>query len=196
MVTTILDSAFSKMKNFLTRFQPILEIYWRNKLVNLEILVNERLANPIESIQNTLKLFDYYKKMFGSQIPTTAPIGLIQLDTKSARQKIQPTAEAYITQINKFIPQVLKERCQETKDWLKKSINALNKPPGTVSDFVEQTKQYNIISDEFQAKRDRMDMINQIYGVFAEMGLKVEKADKDSFSEGIKSISELQNIVQ
>jgi len=50
MVTAILHSAFEKMKVFLSRFQPLLEIYWRNKQADLNILVDETLMNPIESI--------------------------------------------------------------------------------------------------------------------------------------------------
>jgi len=77
MVQRIITSSFSKMDSFLTRFQPILEIYWRNKRVDLNILMHDRLAAPIESLSNTVKLFNYYDKLFSSQIPQTAEIGLI-----------------------------------------------------------------------------------------------------------------------
>jgi len=93
MVGNIINSSFSKMDTFLRRFQPILEIFWRNKQVDLKILMDERLANPIESLENTIKLFSLYQKNFSSQIPSTADIGLIQLDSKQARTKIQPTPE-------------------------------------------------------------------------------------------------------
>lgn len=43
MVTDILKSAFEKMRLFMTRFAPLLEIYWRNKQADLKILVNEEL---------------------------------------------------------------------------------------------------------------------------------------------------------
>jgi hypothetical protein len=60
MVSNILNSSFSKMNAFLTRFQPILEIFWRNKQVDLGKLMHERLANPIESLSNTIALFNHY----------------------------------------------------------------------------------------------------------------------------------------
>ena len=98
------------MDQFLTNFQPILEIYWRNKQIDLNILVNERLKNPIESLQNTIKLFLHFEKVFSSKIPSTADIGLIQLDSKSAREKIQPTPKKFNAEIEKFIPVILKQR--------------------------------------------------------------------------------------
>jgi hypothetical protein len=58
-VKAILESAFRKMKDFLSRFQPLLEIYWSNKQIDLKILVDERLKNPIEGLQNTIRLFQY-----------------------------------------------------------------------------------------------------------------------------------------
>lgn len=96
------------MNNFLQRFQPILEIYWRNKQVDLSILTHPRLANPIENLANVINLFKEYKRIFSSQIPKQADIGLIQLNSQSARETIQPTPEAYIKEIEKHVPIVIK----------------------------------------------------------------------------------------
>jgi hypothetical protein len=96
MVTDILSSAFEKMRHFLSRFAPLLEIYWRNKQADLNILVDENLVNPIECIQNTIRLFNHYHEVFNTKLPRTADIGLIQLDSKSSRSKIQPTPKKYI----------------------------------------------------------------------------------------------------
>jgi hypothetical protein len=84
------------MQRFQRRFQPILEIYWRNTQVDLQILVNERLKNPVDNLHNTITLFNHYNDLFASKLPNTADIGLIQLDAKSARSKIAPTPKAYI----------------------------------------------------------------------------------------------------
>lgn len=77
MVRDIVDGAFDKVKRFLTRFQPLLEIYWRNKQVDLPILVHERLRNPVESLSNTVKLFKYYHALFNSNLPSMTEIGLL-----------------------------------------------------------------------------------------------------------------------
>ena len=81
------------------RFQPILEIYWRNKQIDLNILVDERLKNPVEGLLNTIKLFNHYNDLFAQKLPNQADIGLIQLDAKSARTKIAPTPKQYIKKI-------------------------------------------------------------------------------------------------
>lgn len=72
-----IDGAFDKVKRFLTRFQPLLEIYWRNKQVDLTILVHDRLRNPVESISNTVKLFNFYHTLFNSNLPSMTEIGLL-----------------------------------------------------------------------------------------------------------------------
>lgn len=77
MVKDIIEGAYSKSSTFLTRFQPLLEIYWRNKQVDLSILVNERLKNPIESVQNTIRLFNYYNTLFTNQLPSATDLGLL-----------------------------------------------------------------------------------------------------------------------
>lgn len=75
--------------------------------------MHPRLNNSIESLDNTIKLFKLYKDMFSTQIPKQADIGLIQLNSQNARDKIQPTPERYIKEINLFIPKVMRQRCDE-----------------------------------------------------------------------------------
>ena len=47
-VRTLLTSAYTKAEQFLCRFQPLLEIYWRNKQFDIAILVNEQTRNPVD----------------------------------------------------------------------------------------------------------------------------------------------------
>lgn len=60
-VNKVIDSAYSKANHFLARFQPILEIYWRNKQFDINILVNDRLKNAVENLTNVMKVFKYYQ---------------------------------------------------------------------------------------------------------------------------------------
>lgn len=57
----MIDSAYKKANHFLARFQPILEIYWRNKQFDINILVDERLKNAVENLSNVMKLFKFYQ---------------------------------------------------------------------------------------------------------------------------------------
>ena len=46
----MIKSAYGKAKYFMTRFQPLLEIYWRNKQFDINILVDVNLINSVESL--------------------------------------------------------------------------------------------------------------------------------------------------
>ena len=41
IVRNILEDAFGKLRKFATNFQPLFEIYWRNKQFDMNILVDE-----------------------------------------------------------------------------------------------------------------------------------------------------------
>jgi hypothetical protein len=151
-------------------------------------LVDEKLMNPIEGLQNTIRLFNYYHDLFQRKLPSNAPIGLVNLNCENVRQKIQSTPKDYISQIEKNIPEVIKGRNEESKKWLEAQIRNLEKPIFTVEEFVEQQSHYNFASENFQSHRDRIDMYNQTYNVLAEFQLKVKKEDKDSFNESITAI--------
>jgi hypothetical protein len=170
---------------FLTRFQQLLEIFWRNKQVDLNILVHDRLKNPVESIGNTIKLFNYYHTFFSSNLPSMTDIGLLQIDSKGSRTTLLPTPKDYIAQIESMIPKVIRERTDESKKWLRKAISNLGKPVTNVEEFVEQNGHLVYVNENFQNVRDRVDLYGQIYNTLAEFQLKVKKEDKDNFTESV-----------
>ena len=180
---------------FLTRFQQLLEIFWRNKQVDLNILVHDRLKNPVESIGNTIKLFNYYHTFFSSNLPSMTDIGLLQIDSKGSRTTLLPTPKDYIAQIESMIPKVIRERTDESKKWLRKAISNLGKPVTNVEEFVEQNGHLVYVNENFQNVRDRVDLYGQIYNTLTEFQLKVKKEDKDNFTESVQQISQLSNIV-
>jgi len=69
--------AFGKLRKFITNFQPLFEIYWRNKQFDIQILVDENLKNPTDGLNNTINLFNHYHELYSAKLPTTADIGLI-----------------------------------------------------------------------------------------------------------------------
>jgi len=59
-VDSLVNIAYDKANVFLQRFQPILEIYWRNKQFDINHLTDEKLKNPVDTIANVMKLFKFY----------------------------------------------------------------------------------------------------------------------------------------
>lgn len=102
----------------------------------------------------------------------------------------------YITEIESFIPGIIKQRNNEAKQWLQANIKDLNKPVSNVEEFVQQNSYYNYANDNFQQVRDRVDYFNQIYNLMSEFNLKVKKEDKDSFTESMQAIAQLSTIIQ
>jgi dynein heavy chain len=114
----VLNSCFSKIHKFAGRFQPILEIFWRNKQANLKILVHERLRNPTDSLLNTIKLFDYQRGLFTAQIPTSTNVGCAQLDSKKTRDLLIPSPKECLKELEQIIPKITREKLDEAEKWL------------------------------------------------------------------------------
>ena len=63
-VNDLVESAYEKAMRFLTRFQPLLEIYWRNKQFDINILVDVNLTNAVDSLSHTLNLLKWQYSHF------------------------------------------------------------------------------------------------------------------------------------
>jgi len=125
------------------------------------------LKNPTDGLSNTINVFNHYHDLFSAKLPTTADIGLIQLDSKESRKKIQPTPKERIKEIEKFVPVVLRERIEEGKKWLSIQFGNLSKPVTNVEEYVEQLGYFNYVDANFQDVRDKISMIGQMQNVFA-----------------------------
>ena len=90
-VNLLVKSAYDKAKRFVTRFQPLLEIYWRNKQFDINILVDVNLLNSVENLQNTLNLLKFYTQHFQTQLPGVTDIGLLHLDSIKIKADLAPT---------------------------------------------------------------------------------------------------------
>lgn len=103
----VLENAYSKVDQLLTRFQPVLEIYWRNQKFDLNLLVHERLRNPTDILTNTIKLFNYQTDLFASSLPLQVSIGLLQVDGKDARDRLLPCPKNCIAQMEEIIVSII-----------------------------------------------------------------------------------------
>lgn len=136
-----------------------MEIYWRNKQFDINILVDERLKNAVENLTNVVKLFKYYQQHFQSNLPSCTDIGLLQLDSKAIKQKLQPTPKEFNDRIEKLVPEVNKKRTDDAKEWLAQSIQDLRMPCNNVEEFVVQQGFLTAIDNRFQFVRDKIDLL-------------------------------------
>lgn len=126
-VKTLVRSAYEKAKTFMTRFQPLLEIYWRNKQFDINVLVDVNLLNSVESLQNTLNLLKHQFVHFQTHLPGTTDIGMLHLDSKKIKTDLAPTPKLLQEEIEKLVPRATKERALLVLEWLRESLRDLHK---------------------------------------------------------------------
>lgn len=195
-VNDCIDNAYKKANHFLSRFQPILEIYWRNKQFDINILVDERLKNSVDNLVNVIKLFKFYQQHFQSNLPSCTDIGLLQLDSKVIKNRLQPTPKDFNDNIEKLVPEVTRVRTDEAKEWLSQSISDLRRPVNNVEEFVVQQGFLTAIDNRFQSIRDKVDLYEQFYNELTENALnKPKKEDLNNHSEAKQQITALSNII-
>jgi len=180
-------------------------MFWGNQKVNLNICVHERLKNPTDSLQYVINLFLYQDETFSKGIPTSTNLGLIKLDSKKMRQTLIPSPKLCMQELDRIIPQTVKERLEEAQKWLKECSRKLNKPVVTVDDFVEQSANLSYTVENFQEVRDRVALYGQYFNIMANSGIKASKDDpsagraldrnKGLLTDVVQAITALANLV-
>jgi hypothetical protein len=121
-------------------------IYWNNKRIDFDMLINERLKSPTEMLIYTTKLFKLQKERF-EEISQVAYRGLLKLDNEVARNTLIPQPKACLAQIEKIVPDVIKKRTDDSRRWLSQSLKSLGKTTPSIEDFVEQSNSLNRVQD-------------------------------------------------
>ena len=180
-VKNLLNSAYNKAKKFLGRFQPLLEIYWRNKEFKVPRLLERQLKSPVDYLENTLKLLKYYSLMFKAKLPAQTDIGLLQLDSKAIKGKLIDTPGDIIKEIEKVLPEELRIRLKTSINWLNESTKKLQANVTNVEEFVVQLGCLKEINEKFQDYKDTSSLAQQMLEMIAherETGIKtVTKED-------------------
>lgn len=73
-----------------------------------------------------------------ANLPSCTDIGLLQLDSKAIKTKLQPTPKEFNDRIEVLVPAINKDRTDVAKEWLQESINLLREPVNNVEEFVVQ----------------------------------------------------------
>jgi len=98
--------------------------------------------------------------------------------------------------MNSFIPQVIRERNEVAKKWIKENFVKLDKTVADVEEYVEQSQYYNYTSENFQEFRDKIGLYGEFYNILNDKGLKVHKTDLEQHNESLTEINKLQNAIQ
>jgi len=107
-----------------------------------------------------------------------------------------PTPKDLQESIEKLVPERTKIRTLEVSEWLSQSIRELQKPVNDVSDFVEQSKNYNRINELFNPMREKIDLYGQFLNVISNVGsIKIKKEDENAIKDAEKEISRLAQII-
>ena len=204
-INSIFTNSFDKALMFTERFREILEMYWMNKRVDLNIIVHERLRNPTDCLQFAIDLFLYQDETFSRGIPTSTNLGLIKLESKKARLTLIPSPRICMGELERIIPNTIKDRLEEAQKWLKDCTRKLNKPVVTVDDFVEQSANLGYTTENFQDVRDRFALFGQYFNIMSNSGIKSAKDDptasraldrnKGLINDVAQSISSLSNLI-
>lgn len=205
-INEILRSTYEKAEEFTSRFGEILQMYWIDKRCDFNILVNQRLKNPTDSLQHTINLLLYQDEVFGTSIPSSTNVGLIKLDSKKMKNVLTPMPKICMQKLEHIIPQTIKERLEEADKWLTDCTRKLTKPAGTVDEFVEQNANLTYTNDNFQNVRDKVALYEQYFNIMANSGIKGAKDDslsagrtndrnKNLLTNVVQSITKLANLI-
>lgn len=114
----LITSAFAACEKYTkSKFQKVLQEFWENSRIDFAIFTNEKLLNPGEAFNWTLKKLADQKDYYDKEIPETADLGLLKIDSKMIRKKIVFFPAEIIQRFAVFLPEMIKQRNINVKEW-------------------------------------------------------------------------------
>jgi hypothetical protein len=90
-------------------------------------------------------------------------LGLLRVDSSLLREKLLPSPENILKQLQNFLPEILKIRTKNIKEWLTQSSYALKSGTGNLDEFVKQRNALKTIEQEYPKMKKKLDTLNLVY---------------------------------
>jgi len=82
-------------------------------------------------------------------IPNQADIGLLRVNNAALKQKLVPGPSKIIEKLKVSLPNNLKVRSTEIRDWINKSMLGLKSSNSSIDEFVRVKNHYNYVDNLF-----------------------------------------------
>lgn len=194
ILSAIISEAFSRVDTVVEQFQGYLHHYWKNKEVDFGVIQNARLKGQVEAFTNVCALFQAQKELFDT-IPKVSNTGLLKLDSSAVRTKLVKLPAKLLTKVHTILPMLLRERCDQTKDWTNTAYRALSGRVTTVREFVTQKNALEKTNALMQDVRQQLDTYGALYALCTKLEIPVKKEDKENYQDTINLYNSLTSSI-
>ena len=190
-----MDKAFKMSRKYITNFKPYLQMYYDNQHINYDKVMNEKLKNPQEVIQELLKLLNKQIDDFENYLPESKDLVLLRIDFNKVKQKIKPNPKDAFERLRKELSFVIQKRILQKKQWLNDKIDLITSTVIDVDQFVRQVQELDFIDKHFQKVKDEIDLYQNLQWICQQNGIPISKEDTKLISEMYQIISNLSQEV-
>ncbi|KAL4487471.1 hypothetical protein ABPG72_006991 [Tetrahymena utriculariae] len=184
----LISSAFSRCDSFIKdSFHKYLIEYWENEQIDLNIFRNEKLLNPGESFNWTLKKLTDQKEVYEKEFPDQKDLGLLRLDFKTLRKKIINFPNEIIKKFSLFMPEMIRLRNIEVKDWMNNAANLFKGGGANIDEFVKRSNNLKVVQRQLPKYKQKFSDIQHIRNIIIENKFDMKKED-------VSAIIETQNV--
>ncbi len=194
-IRTVISSAYEKGFLFLNEFKEYLHDYWANDRADFNLLLNDRVQRPVETLTSALKLFGIQKQKFLDQIPETCNLGILKIDCSAGRKALLPSPVVATRKIEELATVAMRSRLEEVRAWITQSRNELQIKVLSVEDYVRQKNSWNRIADAYQGMKDRVDVYGNVYNIMTDFSMQVKKDDRNFHTETLQEMMQLNQII-
>lgn len=142
------------------------------------MITDENVKNPVEVIELMLERFIEQKDRFEQFLPEQKDIGMLRIRIKDVKSSLTPSPQRGFDEIKTLLPPVIKQRTEESIDWLSKQIESISGKINSVNDFVKQAQALEYIDNHFQTYKDKIGVCQNILASLIGKNIDVSKEEK------------------
>ena len=151
-------------------------------LENLATEISSFADAPINVFSDLIHKYDSQIKEF-SKMATSANIGIIQVDSTNLKALFLPSPKQRLSEIEKLLPAVAREKCRELWEKLKDASARISVIPATVEEFVDIMAFLAKIHEAQDTDHASYLFIQELYNLMNEHKIRIPESDKQMFEK-------------
>ncbi|OMJ74343.1 hypothetical protein SteCoe_26764 [Stentor coeruleus] len=188
----LLSKGYEQALSLLSPLHYYVHTYWENSTYSFDLYSSERLKNQPEVFSYSHHKFSQQVKKFNT-VSNLINTELISINCTSVKEFLVQSPKKCLGYITNLLPELLRSRTVQIKDWFNTSIKMLPVKVSNVEEFVTQRNALNKINANLTDKKYFLDNISQLYNLTQHLEIQFPREDFDELGEVVQLMGILTN---
>jgi len=173
-----IKKAFSKCNAYLSKLNPLLQLYWKQISINKELLTLEYIKDADEIYRLLFHFTEKNIKTLQKWVPFEEEIGMVKLSMEEhLRKDLIESQNVTLEYLKPILPGIIRERANKIEKWISDMLKSIQGGIESEKQYLEKTKAKESLDVLYAINERKLNTIDNITTLLKSKGFDIKVED-------------------